>query len=282
MILSRLRISLVIPAYNEEAYLGRCLDAISRQAVMPYEVIVIDNNSTDRTAAIAAAYPFVRVITEQKQGVVYARDAGFNAARGDIIGRIDADTIVPEEWTCQVQSIISGGADAATGRPLYYDVACPRFSNKVENIVRRQLAVTLRQAPFLQGANMVITKDAWYKVRHHVCHVSTVHEDLDLSLHLHQAGGLVVYDERMVAYQSARRAGASFPDFYRYVRLTPRTYAAHNTPGYRKMYPVLAATLLLYGPARLLYQGCHPATRRFSLSYALRNGGEARVSPVAE
>ncbi len=97
-----LSLSLVIPAYNEERHLAACLDAVSRQAVMPSEVIVVDNNSTDRTAEIARSYPFVRVVQEPRQGIVFARNAGFDAARGDIIGRIDADTIIPSDWTKHV------------------------------------------------------------------------------------------------------------------------------------------------------------------------------------
>jgi glycosyltransferase involved in cell wall biosynthesis len=98
MQLNRLRVSLVIPVYNEESHLRGCLDAIAAQTVQPLEVIVVDNNSNDGTAAIAAAYPFVTLITIARQGVVYARDAGFDAAKGEIIGRIDADTHIAPDW----------------------------------------------------------------------------------------------------------------------------------------------------------------------------------------
>jgi len=55
-------ISIIIPAYNEERYLGRCLDAIAAQSVRPYEVIVVDNNSSDDTAKVAQRYPFVTLL----------------------------------------------------------------------------------------------------------------------------------------------------------------------------------------------------------------------------
>src|ERR1019366_8076903 len=90
-----MRVSLVIPAYNEKHHIKACLDHIASQRVVPYEVIVVDNASTDKTAAIARSYDFVTLITEKRQGVVFARDTGFNLARGDIIGRIDADTLLP-------------------------------------------------------------------------------------------------------------------------------------------------------------------------------------------
>jgi glycosyltransferase involved in cell wall biosynthesis len=85
-------ISIVIPVYNEAERIAACLESIAAQTVTPLEVIVVDNNSTDATVSIARSFPFVRVITAKCQGVIHARNRGFNAARGEIIGRIDADT----------------------------------------------------------------------------------------------------------------------------------------------------------------------------------------------
>ena len=102
----RNRVSIVIPAYNEERYLPACLDAIAAQTIKPFEVIVVDNNSSDSTAKIAAQYPFVRVVNEPRRGIGFARNAGFNAAAGDIIGRIDADTHVPASWVAKVQDYL--------------------------------------------------------------------------------------------------------------------------------------------------------------------------------
>src|SRR5579885_2506952 len=94
----QLRISLVIPAHNEESHLAACLDAVAAQTVRPFEVIVVDNNSSDATAEVARSYSFVRVVREPRQGLAFARDAGFDAARGELIGRIDADTLLPPNW----------------------------------------------------------------------------------------------------------------------------------------------------------------------------------------
>jgi len=93
------KISIVIPVYNEESQLAACRDAISQQKESPFEVIVVDNNSTDSTVRVALSFPFVTLIREPRQGVMHARTTGFDAARGDIIGRIDADTILPPDWT---------------------------------------------------------------------------------------------------------------------------------------------------------------------------------------
>src|SRR6266567_2953645 len=92
-----LRISVVIPVYNEEKYLGKCLDSLMRQNVKADEIIVVDNNSTDNSVAIAKKYP-IRVVFEKTQGMIPARNHGFNEARYEIIARTDADTILPVNW----------------------------------------------------------------------------------------------------------------------------------------------------------------------------------------
>ena len=92
-------ISVVIPAYNEEEYLPGCLRALRRQTFPAerFEVIVVDNASTEATAAVARRLG-VRVVTEPRKGVGRARQAGFQAAQGAVIASTDADTQVPPDW----------------------------------------------------------------------------------------------------------------------------------------------------------------------------------------
>ena len=92
-----LTISVVIPAYNEEKYLPLILQSIKKQSLTPFEIIVADNNSTDRTAEIAKEYG-ARVVHVKEQGNVYAMKGGLDAARGDIIAGVDADTVVSTNW----------------------------------------------------------------------------------------------------------------------------------------------------------------------------------------
>lgn len=93
-----MKITLVIPVYNEEQYIAGCLDSIAKQKIRPDEVIVVDNNCTDNTLLIVKKYPFVQVKHEEKQGMIAARNAGFNAASHEIIARCDADTQLPTNW----------------------------------------------------------------------------------------------------------------------------------------------------------------------------------------
>src|SRR5687768_15841626 len=102
-----LTLSIIIPAYNEEAHLGACLQAIADQTEPPDEVIVVDNNSTDRTAKIARSFPFVRLLHEKRQGLRATRSRGVTAARGEIIGRIDADTRLGPEWAAIARRVFA-------------------------------------------------------------------------------------------------------------------------------------------------------------------------------
>lgn len=91
----RMKVSIVIPAYNEEKYLPRTLDAIKTAIgdLTYIELIVVDNESTDRTAAIAAASG-ARIIQETEHNIGKVRISGANHAGGDVIVFIDADTSV--------------------------------------------------------------------------------------------------------------------------------------------------------------------------------------------
>ncbi len=91
-------ISVVVPAFNEEKFIGRCLEALKRQDFSEkYEIIVVDNNSTDKTAQIAKRMG-VKVVSEKKQGYVFALRKGCSEAQGEIIAITDADTLVPKDW----------------------------------------------------------------------------------------------------------------------------------------------------------------------------------------
>jgi cellulose synthase/poly-beta-1,6-N-acetylglucosamine synthase-like glycosyltransferase len=267
---SKIRVSLVIPAYNEESYLRPCLEAAAAQDIPFFEIIVVDNNSTDKTAEIARTFPGVRVVGETRQGKVYARNAGFTAARGDIIARIDADTILPPEWNGTLQDIFAeSDTDAVSGRPYYYDLALPQLSFQIEGFFRRRLAHELREALFLQGANMAVRREAWAAVQHKLCNTRTIHEDFDIAIHLQELGYKVTYEDRLVAMLSARCLDVSFGYFLSYIRINPHTYAVHDVPHYRRMYPVLFITAALFLPARTLLRGRHPITGRFSLTQLL-------------
>jgi glycosyltransferase involved in cell wall biosynthesis len=265
-----MKISIVIPVYNEAERLDTCLRSIAAQTTKPYEVIVVDNNSTDTSATIANSFGFVRFLREPKQGVLHARTRGFNAAMGDIIARIDADSILPANWVEQVGLVFSDqSVDATSGIAMYYNVAAAPLFNTIDLFFRRRLSWQLKDRVFLWGANMAVRRSAWRRVKPTLCARGGIHEDYDIAIHLQELGGRVTFDERLQAQVSSRRIDVGYFEFMRYVWVSPRTYAEHGIRGYRHMYWVVAVCAVGYLPARILHRGYDPKLDRFSWSKVL-------------
>lgn len=90
-------LSVIVPAYNEEKYIRDCLDSVFNQKeIGDFEVIVVDNNSSDKTASIVASrFPQVKIVSETRKGVTFARNCGAKEAKGGIIFFLDADVVLP-------------------------------------------------------------------------------------------------------------------------------------------------------------------------------------------
>lgn len=98
------RFTVVVPAFNEAAYIGRTLDSLARQDFTGgVEVIVVDNNSTDGTAEIARSYGAL-VLIERRPGVCWARQLGTAAASGELVLSTDADTVHPTDWLSRIDA----------------------------------------------------------------------------------------------------------------------------------------------------------------------------------
>ncbi len=235
---SRPRVSIVVPAYDEEACIERCVRAAVDQTVPAWEVVVVDNRSTDRTAEIvarlAAEHPRagIRLVAQHAvQGLVPTRNAGFAAATGDVLGRIDADTVVAPDWVERVGEVLSDPAVAAvTGPVSYHDVTALGLHRFSDDRVRRAVRGLGPLYPFLYGSNMALRADAWRAIEGTVCldPEDRFHEDIDLAVHLHQAGLLAAYSSRVRAGVSARRVHTSPASFRDYTDRFARTYAHHE------------------------------------------------------
>lgn len=240
----QVRVSIVIPVYNEAAHLPACLEAIAAQSVLPHEVIVVDNNSTDGSSEIAKRFDFVTVLHEARQGVVHARNCGFNTAQGDIIGRIDADTNLSSNWVKSVQNMfLDTELDAISGAVIYHDLPWKPVISRLDLAFRSWIAQGMGDEVFLFGSNMAIRRSAWIRVRNKVCNAKGMHEDFDLAIHLYGIGCNVVFDGRLVAEVSLRRFNTSLQEYWRYVWLSPQTYRMHGRIAHRRMYPVIALVI---------------------------------------
>ncbi len=90
-------VSVVIPAFNSERFLGEAIASVLAQDYSPLETIVVDDGSSDGTAAVARSYPDVKLIVQENAGPAAARNRGFAASRGEFVAFHDADDTLPTE-----------------------------------------------------------------------------------------------------------------------------------------------------------------------------------------
>lgn len=255
-------VSVVIPAYNEQDTIEKCLSSFLHQTVRPLEVIVVDNRSTDETAARVRAFTQehaeelnVRLLKQfDAQGIIPTRDYGMARAKGDVVGRIDADSTLEDGW---VEAVQEGFADpsvaAASGPVVYHDMPAPNVGFRADNQIRSTLDKLAKSHRFLFGSNMAVRRSVWNVIVPHLCEdkEDKMHEDIDIALHLHLEGYKVVYLPDMIGGMSARRLEDSPKDFYRYVMRFENTYKAHNIKSATARIPIFIY-LTTYFPTKFL------------------------------
>ena len=127
-------ISAIICTYNREKYIVRAIERLSDTKCEDYEIVVVDNNSTDGTAGLVAGYMSshpelpIRYFVETKQGLSHARNRGMEEAQGDVFLFLDDDSLVVGDYLCRLEEYLQAypQADAFGGRiePLFDE--CPR------------------------------------------------------------------------------------------------------------------------------------------------------------
>ncbi|MGY4860082.1 glycosyltransferase family 2 protein [Cryobacterium sp. AP23] len=181
-------VSVVIPVYNDAEFLSTCLRALSQQRRPADEIIVVDNASTDATAAVARAAG-VRLIAEPVRGIWPAASAGYDAATGDVIARLDADSVPPVDWLERIDARFTAHPDTAvyTGPGDFYNCGpvTAWFGGRVYiGGYFVWMGLWLGHYP-LFGSNFAMRRHVWSANRTRVRRGSAdVHDDLDFSMHL--------------------------------------------------------------------------------------------------
>lgn len=207
-------ISFVVPAYNEEKILPETLAAIATELArteVAAEVIVVNNASTDGTAAVAARFPGVVVVDEAEKGLVQARRAGFLHSRGELIANIDADTRITEGWLGRVLAEFAADPKlvALSGPYIYYDTplyvrALVRLFYCIGYVFYLLNRFVLRSGSMLQGGNFVVRRRALEQIGGFNPLFTFYGEDTDLARRL-VAAGKVKFSFRLPALSSGRR-----------------------------------------------------------------------------
>jgi glycosyltransferase involved in cell wall biosynthesis len=206
----RLNLSVVIPARNEARMLGACLRALAGQTDRVDEIIVVDNDSTDETEAVARSWAGVKVLTERRLGITYARNAGMDAATSHIIARIDADTLVTPVWVRAIRHAFASdpGLAGLTGPAGFTRLSTDDrvVGRGVYGLFRAVHEVMIGSGPVMYGHNMAVRRAAWTGIRDVVTTGDrAISEDLDVTLAMRQAGMRIAYEPDMVVTIAVER-----------------------------------------------------------------------------
>ena len=185
------RISVVIPVKDDDTERAQAPRELARQTVPADEVIVVDNGSTDASAAVALAFG-ARLVRCETPGIPAASAAGYDAAEGDVILRLDADCVPDESWIAAMVTAFaarpdvaafSGGARFIDGPPLLRAPLATLYLGAYAAV----MIPTLGHLP-LFGSNLGLRREAWLGIRSSVHLDAELHDDMDLAFHLGERG----------------------------------------------------------------------------------------------
>ncbi|BDZ41741.1 glycosyl hydrolase [Paraoerskovia sediminicola] len=181
-------VSVVIPVRDDAEDLDRCLALLAVQSVAPLEVVVVDNASSDATDEVAWRWGAI-LVREDRIGIPAAAAAGYDAAKGDLIARLDADSRPGPRWVQTMVERMAADEDvhALTGTGLFGDL--PRGTRHAVSVAYLGTYYLLSHLALghtaLWGSCMAMRSSTWAEVRADVVREDPeVHDDLDLAFRL--------------------------------------------------------------------------------------------------
>lgn len=209
-----MKFSVVIPAYNESRFIARSIYGLKQQNVNrdEFEIIVVDNNSTDDTAAIAKSAGADVVITEMIRGTNFARQRGFVESRGQIVAFLDADSEPPQDWLQRIeQDLLQPGVVAVSG-PFDFGFG-GRVKQRLDHLYCHKLLPHLsvilfflfrRRAGVIIGGNFGV----WRRSLEAIGGLPLLEfwgDDTAIAMLLSRRVGTVLFDPYLIVRSSARR-----------------------------------------------------------------------------
>lgn len=282
-------VSVIVPCYNGESHLRRCLEGLTRQAYPDYEIVVVDDASTDGTLGVVKETAGVRIVQNaENRGPAFSRNRGIEASSGEILVFLDADCEVddPAWLTRHVRlqaarpGTIVGGGIVGVGRGIIAraDSYCHWFTN-IPHAKKRAVSLSTRRrrvrfSRHLVTTNMSLTRRIWLEVGPFEEGLRTG-EDVEFCERAVSRGfALWLQPDIIVRHHDRERLGDFFRCFYRAGRDRVPARARHRSQYHALMPRGVLSSLLLCVPIGLLaplqpIRAWLPSDRRVVLYYPL-------------
>lgn len=247
-----LKTSVVIPARNEEAYIGDCIESLVGQ-ILPFdEIIVVDNASTDATRTIIRKYASsnanVTLLTEVRIGRHSAQATGFKLATGEWIVRIDADTRLAPDWNQKLHQHIEAKPEVSawTGHAIFYDSPVPKFAGFLQAFMYQYMQYPAAMTWTLWGSAMAVKRADMPKTGLADAELNELDEDVITTLLLKANGKKCQYSSGLHAHASLRRGETNVASAREYLKTWPRDYRAVGR-NYAAVYVTVLSWMVLAG-----------------------------------
>jgi O-antigen biosynthesis protein len=250
------RVSVVVCAYNAERTMDQCLASLEVLNYPNYEVIVVNDGSTDRTLEISQRYPYCRIISQVNKGLSVARNVGAEAATGTIVAYTDSDCVADPDWlTYLVGKMVASGLAACGG---------PNFPPPEDSLIPAAVAVSPGGpthvlmsddvAEHIAGCNMAFRRDVLLGLGGFDPLYRAAGDDVDICWRFQDAGYAIGFSPAAVVWHFRRNTVKAYLDQQRgYGKAEALVYGKHpfrfNLFGQAKwlgrIYGDLSASLLL-------------------------------------
>ena len=199
-------VSVIVCSYNGGRTLPRCLESLGKINYPNYEVIMVDDGSTDNTTEIAAQFPNVRYIRQTNYGLSHARNTGAAAAKGDVFAYTDSDCMADPDWLYYLIGTLTSGDYAGVGGPN----VSPPARNAIQAVVAAapggpsHVLLTDTVAEHIPGCNMAFRRWAFENIGGFDPEYRKAGDDVDFCWRLQQAGGVIAFSPTAIVWHHRR------------------------------------------------------------------------------
>jgi len=199
-------VSVIVCSYNGASTLAACLDSLGKLNYSDYEVILVDDGSTDDTAYIAAQFPRVRYIHQTNHGLSHARNTGAAAAKGEVLAYTDSDCMADADWLYYLIGTLVSGDYAGVGGPNI----TPPAKNWIQACVAgapggpNHVLLTDTVAEHIPGCNMAFYRWAFEAIGGFDPEYRKAGDDVDFCWRIQQAGWVVAFSPTAIVWHYRR------------------------------------------------------------------------------